>query len=106
MKRKKVVSKYKNEIYILTLEDCSYCSLLKNSLLKLKIPFHNINIDKNSHLGDQIEIEYGTQGYYPVIIYGENVLLPHTNLVPSDTLRIFNTIDEALELLLKDYYEI
>lgn len=93
-------------IYILTLKDCSYCHLLIDTLSRLRIPFTNIDIDQHSHLGDKIEIEYGTDGYYPIINYGETVLLPHSNLAPSDTLRIFQTIDEALEILIKDNYEI
>lgn len=106
MRKKKLMVNNREEIYILTLEDCSYCSLLKDSLLKLKIPFHNIDIDRNSHLGDQVEINYGTGGYYPVIMYGEDVFLPQTNLAPTDSIHIFQTIDEALELLLKKYYEV
>ncbi len=95
-----------NEIYVLTLDDCQFCTLLKDTLLKMTIPFTDIDIDKHTQLGDSIELQYQTEGYYPVILYGDNVLLPHTNLAPREGVRIFNTIDEALELLLKDYYEI
>lgn len=106
MNRKRRVKGNGEEIYVLSLEDCPYCSVLKNSLLRLKIPFKDVNIDKNARLGDKIEIEYQTDGLYPVIMVGNDVLLPHTNLVPSDSLRIFQTIDEALQLIKDKYYEI
>ena len=106
MNRKKRVRENGEEIYVLSLENCPYCSVLKNSLLRLKIPFQDVNIDKNARLGDKIEIEYQTEGLYPVIMVGNDVLLPHTNLVPSDSLRIFQTIDEALPLIKDKYYEI
>lgn len=95
-----------DEIYVLTLRDCNVCSLLRDTLLKMNVPFIPIDIEKNAQLGDSIELQYQTDGYYPVILYGDDVLLPHTNLAPQKGVRIFHTIDEALELLLKDYYEI
>tara|TARA_Y100000385_G_scaffold274121_1_gene316838 strand:+ start:3432 stop:3749 length:318 start_codon:yes stop_codon:yes gene_type:complete len=95
-----------DEIYVLTLRDCNFCSLLRDTLLKMDVPFKQIDINKHSQLGDSIELQYQTDGYYPVVLYGDNVLLPHTNLAPQKGVRIFHTIDEALELLLKDYYEI
>lgn len=95
-----------DEIYVLMLKDCHFCSLLRDTLLKMNVPFTPIDIEKHAQLGDSIELQYQTDGYYPVVLYGDNVLLPHTNLAPQKGVRIFHTIDEALELLLKDYYEI
>ena len=96
----------KEEIYVFYLEDCAYCDLLKKSLSRLKVPFKQVNIDKHPQLGDQLETRFGSDGYYPIITYGDKTFLPHTHLAPSDSLRIFQTIDEALEILLKEYYEI
>ena len=98
------------EITLYTLPYCDYCKVLKQSLSHLRIPFNDIDVDQNPKLGDDIEEKLKTESY-PIIYFqkqpGEYIyILSETNLETLNGVRIFNTIDEALEILLQYYYEI
>ena len=71
-----------------TLPYCIHCNTLKQALSKLKIPYKEIDVDENEYMGDWIERNY------------------QSNLEKTGSNRIFNTIEEALEILLSYYYEI
>jgi len=93
-----------------TLTDCTYCKALKQALSNLEIPFKDINVDENEYMGDWIERNLKTESY-PVIHFtkkpGEELyILPSSDLDKLGGNRIFNTIEEALEILLSYYYEI
>jgi len=107
---KEIDKKGSGDVLLYTLEYCSYCNTLKQALIKLKIPFREIDVDKNVYMGDWIERNLGTEDY-PVIhftkIPGEELyILPSSNLENIGGNRIFNTIEESLEILLSYYYEI
>jgi len=93
-----------------TLTDCTYCKALKQALSNLEIPFKDINVDENEYMGDWIERNLKTESY-PVIHFtkrpGEDLyILSSSDLDKLGSNRIFNTIEEALEILLSYYYEI
>ena len=93
-----------------TLPYCIHCNTLKQALSKLEIPYTEIDVDKNVYMGDWIERNLKTESY-PVIHFtkrpGEDVyILSQSNLEKTGSSRIFNTIEEALEILLSYYYEI
>lgn len=100
----------KGEITLYTLPYCNYCQALKQVLKKLSVPFKDIDVEKLYYIGDQIEQRLQTESY--PIIYCKKTekeyiyILSETNLEVLNNIRIFNTIDEALELLLNYYYEI
>ena len=102
--------KGEGEITIYTLPYCNYCNLLKGELDKLKIPYNDIDIDHNPAMGDWLENNLKTESF-PIIFFkkkeGEYIyILSDTNLETLNGIRIFNTIEEALEILLTYYYEI
>ena len=110
MGKKKIEKKGEGEITLYTLTHCDYCKTLKWALTDLNIPFQEVNVDINETMGDWIE-EHLLTDSYPVIYFkkrpGEYVyILSHTDLETLNSVRIFNTIDEALEILLQYYYEI
>ena len=93
-----------------TLTDCIYCKTLKQALSNLKVPYREVDVDQNEYMGDWIERNLKTESY-PVIHFtkrpGEELyLLPNSDLEKLGSNRIFNTIEEALEILLSYYYEI
>tara|TARA_R110000822_G_scaffold185235_2_gene324439 strand:+ start:1140 stop:1469 length:330 start_codon:yes stop_codon:yes gene_type:complete len=105
-----IKKKGKGKIILYTLPYCSHCQEIKLLLNQHEIPFNEIDIDANPALGDIIEEEQKTESY-PIIYFqkkpGEFIyLLSETDLVKLNNIRIFNTIDEALEILLQYYYEI
>jgi len=110
MGKRKIDKKGEGEITIYTLPYCDYCLLLKGTLDKLEIPYRNIDIDHNPAMGDWLEDNLKTESY-PIIHFkkkpGEYIyILSETNLEKLNGVRIFNTIEEALEILLEFYYEI
>tara|TARA_B100000902_G_scaffold376586_1_gene407834 strand:+ start:62 stop:394 length:333 start_codon:yes stop_codon:yes gene_type:complete len=110
MGNRKIDKKGEGEITIYTLPYCDYCSLLKGTLDKLKIPYKDIDIDHNPAMGDWLEENLKTESY-PIIYFrkkpGEYIyILSETNLETLNGVRIFNTIEEALEILTQYYYEI
>jgi len=107
---KEIRNKGVGDTTLYTLTDCIYCKTLKTSLSNLNIPFKEIDVDENEYMGDWIERNFKTESY-PVIHFtkrpGEDLyILPHSDLEKLGSNRIFNTIEEALEILLSYYYEI
>ena len=93
-----------------TLTDCTYCKRLKQALSNLKVPYREVDVDQNEYMGDWIERNLKTESY-PVIHFakrpgGDVYILSQSNLDKLGSNRIFNTIEEALEILLSYYYEI
>ena len=54
------------EMIIYGIENCGYCTELKEGLKKIDIPFIYINISNNEELGDKIEEIYKCP-VYPII---------------------------------------
>ena len=88
------------------LEDCEYCSELKRGLEIMNIPFTYINISANEELGDKIEEIYKCPVYPMVALnYPQQITwLPGTFLLPSDSIRTFDTIKELLTNI-KEIYD-
>jgi len=110
MGKRKIDKKGEGEIKIYSLPYCDYCNLLKGTLDKLEIPYTDINVDQNERMGDWLEDTLKTESY-PIIYFkkrdGEYIyILSETNLETLNGVRIFNTIEEALEILTQYYYEI
>lgn len=105
-----MIKKGVGEITLYTLPYCNYCQALKQALKGMSIPFRDIDVDKLYYVGDQLEQQLQTESY-PIIHCKKTeteyiYILSQTNLEVLNNIRIFNTIDEALELLLTYYYEI
>jgi len=110
MGKRKIDRKGEGEIKIYSLPYCDYCNLLKGTLDKLEIPYTDINVDQDERMGDWLEDTLKTESY-PIIFLkkrdGEYIyILSETNLDTLTNIRIFNTIEEALEILTQYYYEI
>jgi len=110
MGKKEKENKGVGEITVYSLHYCPYCQHLKGALDTLGIPYHNVDVEENEQLGDWLEENLKTESY-PIIYFkkreGEyTYILSHTNLETLNGVRIFTTIDEALEILLQYYYEI
>ena len=111
MKNKTVRKKEgKGKITIYTLPYCKHCQTLKEALSQLEIPFQDVNVEEKSTMGDWLEENLQTESY-PIIYYERQpgvyvYILSQTNLESLSTIRIFTTIDEALNILLNYYYEI
>tara|TARA_Y100001938_G_scaffold146146_1_gene224402 strand:- start:762 stop:1094 length:333 start_codon:yes stop_codon:yes gene_type:complete len=107
---KEIEIKGVGDITLYTLTHCTYCITLKKALNHLKIPFNEIDVDENEYMGDWIERNLKTESY-PVIHFTKRpeegfYILPSSDLDKLGGNRIFNTIEEALEILLEFYYEI
>ena len=110
MVKEKIGKKGEGEITIYSLPYCDYCNLLKGTLDKLEIPYTDVDVDMNVLMGDWLEKNLKTESY-PIIYFkkrdGEYIyILSETDLESLNGIRIFNTIDEALEILTQYYYEI
>jgi len=110
MVEEKIGKKGEGEITVYSLPYCQYCNLLKGTLDKLEIPYTDVNVDLNPIMGDWLEDNLKTESF-PIVYFkkreGEYIyILSETNLETLNGVRIFNTIDEALEILLQYYYEI
>ena len=110
MVEEKIGKKREGEITVYSLPYCQYCNLLKGTLDKLEIPYTDVDVDLNPIMGDWLEDNLKTESF-PIIYFkkrdGEYIyILSETNLETLNGVRIFNTIDEALEILLQYYYEI
>jgi glutaredoxin len=105
-----MIKKGVGEITLYTLPYCNYCQALKQALKQLNVPFKDIDVDTQYYIGDALEQQLQTESY-PIIYCRKTeqeyiYILSQTNLEVLNNIRIFNTIDEALELLLTYYYEI
>ena len=110
MVEEKIGKKGEGEITVYSLPYCDYCNLLKGTLDKLEVPYTDIDVDENVLMGDWLEENLKTESY-PIIYFkkrdGEYIyILSETNLETLNGVRIFNTIEEALEILTQYYYEI
>ena len=110
MVEEKIGKKGEGEITVYSLPYCQYCNLLKGTLDKLEIPYTDVDVDLNPIMGDWLEDNFKTESF-PIIYFkkreGEYIyILSETNLETLNGVRIFNTIEEALEILLEFYYEV
>ena len=106
VKEKKGVGK----ITLYTLPHCMHCKVLKSTLDKMDVPYKEVDVEEKEKMGDWLEDNLKTESY-PIIYFervpGEYVyILSNTNLESLSNVRIFTTIEQALEILLKYYYEI
>lgn len=94
------------EMIVYGIEGCEYCSELKRGLEGMSIPFAYINISNNDELGDKIEEIYKCPVYPMVSLrYPQQITwLPGTSLLPSPSIRIFDTIKELL-INIKNIYD-
>jgi len=86
------------EMIIYGIENCGYCTELKEGLKKINIPFIYINISNNEELGDKIEEIYKCP-VYPIISlkYPQQITwLSGTSLLRSPSIRTFDTIKELI----------
>jgi glutaredoxin len=98
------------KITLYTLPYCMHCKVLKSTLDKIGVPYTDVDVEEKEKMGDWLEDNLKTESY-PIIYYervpGEYVyILSKTNLESLSNVRIFTTIEQALEILLKYYYEI
>jgi glutaredoxin len=105
-----IEKKGEGEITVYSLPYCQYCNLLKGTLDKLEIPYTDVDVDLNPIMGDWLEDNLKTESF-PIIYFkkrdGEYIyILSETNLESLNGVRIFNTIEEAIEILAQYYYEI
>jgi len=110
MIKEKIGKKGEGEITVYSLPYCQYCNLLKGTLDKLEIPYTDVDVDLNPIMGDWLEDNLKTESF-PIIYFkkrdGEYIyILSETNLESLNGVRIFNTIEEAIEILAQYYYEI
>jgi len=110
MLKEKIGKKGEGEITVYSLPYCDYCNLLKSTLDKLEIPYTDVDVDLNPIMGDWLEDNLKTESF-PIIYFkkrdGEYIyILSETNLESLNSVRIFNTIEEAIEILAQYYYEI
>ena len=110
MVEEKIGKKGEGEITVYSLPYCQYCNLLKGTLDKLEIPYTDVDVDLNPIMGDWLEDNLKTESF-PIIYFkkreGEYIyILSETNLESLNGVRIFNTIEEAIEILAQYYYEI
>jgi len=110
MVKEKIGKKGEGEITVYSLPYCQYCNLLKGTLDKLEIPYTDVDVDLNPIMGDWLEDNLKTESF-PIIYFkkrdGEYIyILSETNLETLNSVRIFNTIEEAIEILAQYYYEI
>jgi len=107
---KEIERKGVGEITLYTLPHCTYCQTLKGALDKLEVPYTDIDVELNMLMGDWLEENLKTESY-PIIYFKKSpeeyiYILSETNLETLNGVHIFNTIEEALEILLEFYYEI
>ena len=107
---KEIEIKGVGEITLYTLPHCTYCQTLKGALNKLEVPYIDIDVEVNELMGDWLEEKLKTESD-PIIYFKKSpeeyiYILSETNLETLNGVRIFNTIEEALEILLEFYYEI
>ena len=110
MVEEKIGKKGEGKITVYSLPYCQYCNLLKGTLDKLEIPYTDVDVDLNPIMGDWLEDNLKTESF-PIIYFkkrdGEYIyILSETNLESLNGVRIFNTIEEAIEILAQYYYEI
>ena len=48
------------EITLYTLSECKFCQAIKGALTQLRIPFKDIDVEKNELAGDHIEMKLQT----------------------------------------------
>lgn len=94
------------DMIVYGLEDCGYCSELKQGLRIMNIPFTYISISANDELGDKIEEIYKCPVYPMVTLkYPQQITwLPGTSLLHSNSIRTFDTIKELLTNI-KEIYD-
>lgn len=100
----KDIEKWKMVIY--GIEGCGYCDELKRGMESMNIPFNYINISADEELGDRIEEIYKCPVYPMVVLKHPQqiVWLPGTSLLPSPSIRTFDTIKELL-INIKNTYD-
>ncbi len=86
-----------NEIIVFTLNGCSHCVILKDSLTEKKIPFAEIEITSNKKIWDQVVEQTGHNVLPTVFIKKENSEVGPV-YVPG---RDFNSPDEIIPILEK-----
>ena len=89
-----------NGIMVYALETCDKCNMLKNGLDRNGIQYQYINISRNDKLGDKLEEVYKCTSY-PMVLKNDIMFLPYTSLPINPGIRIYDSIDELIQLLNK-----
>jgi glutaredoxin len=87
------------EVITFTLEGCKYCEELEEKLGKEGIEYRNIDVSRNSEIGDMIEGTYKCTKYPMVVLHSPNrsiVWLSETELLPSINIRIYDNINQII----------
>ena len=87
------------EVITFTLEGCKYCEELERKLGKEGIKYKNIEVSRNSEIGDMIESTYKCTKYPMVALHSPNrsiIWLPNTELLTSTNIRIYNNINQII----------
>lgn len=97
------------KIKILTLSWCEKCEMLKKQLSIERIKYENVDAEINGKFADSIEDKYMTESY-PIILLEDGtkvtVLLNETRLENAKDVIIFDTVEEAIELIKQKLYEV
>jgi|688.fasta_scaffold674499_2 glutaredoxin len=92
------------KIRILTLNYCDACNWLKRELESEGLKFTNIDVEQHDQFASEIEKMFKTEHYPIIFLDGETdviTILSETNLEPSPSLYIFDTIPQAIDLIRK-----
>jgi glutaredoxin len=87
------------EIIAFTIEGCRYCEELEGKLDNEEIKYRNIDVRRNSEIGDMIEDTYKCTKYPMVILHSSDrsiVWLSETELLTSINIRIYNNINQII----------
>lgn len=94
------------EIITFTLDGCMYCEELKRGLDNEGIKYKNIDVSRNSKIGDMIEDTYKCTKYPMVILHSSDrsiVWLSETELLTSINIRIYNNINQIIKELKNEF---
>jgi len=87
------------EIIAFTLEGCKYCSELEEKLEREGIRYRNMDVNRNSEIGNMIESTYKCTKYPIVIFHSPDrslIWVSETELLPSPNIRIYNNINQII----------
>lgn len=94
------------EIIAFTIEGCRYCEELEKGLDKEGIKYRNIDVSRNSEIGDMIESTYKCTKYPMVIFNSPNysiIWLSETRLLLSSNIRIYDNINQIIKEIKNEF---
>lgn len=94
------------EIIAFTIEGCRYCEELERGLDNEGIKYRNIDVSRNSEIGDMIESTYKCTKYPMVALHNSDrsiIWLSETELLTSINIRIYNNINQIIKELKNEF---